>query len=232
LAELAGKIGFDVVWIEMEHGPTDFSQAENICFAAQAGGALPAVRLPDGQRCHVLRALEIGARIVIVPMINTQEQAAEVVQHGKYPPLGMRGFNNRTRGTGYGLAGVDQAFAQANADTQLFVQIETREAVENLDAIVQVEGLSGILIGPCDLSMSCGMTGKLDHPDLIATVVDSIRKARNAGIRPAILVGPGPMLDAVLEAGCELIICGGDIANLTDAWTGLFDRMQQKACTS
>ena len=120
----------------------------------------------------------------------------------------------------------------ANADTQLFVQIETRQAVENLDAIVQVEGLSGILIGPCDLSMSYGMMGRLDNPELIATVVDSIRIARNAGIRSAILVGPGPMLDAVLEAGCELIICGGDIANLTDVWTGLLDRLRQKAPTS
>ena len=232
LAELAGKIGFDVVWIEMEHGPTNFSQAENICFAVQAGGALPAIRLPDGQRHHVLRALEIGARIIIVPMINTAEQAVAVVQHGKYPPLGSRGFNNRTRGTGYGLAGIDAAFATANAETQLYVQVETREAVENLDAIVQVEGLTGILVGPCDLSISYGMTGRLDNPELIATVVDVIRRTREAGLRPAILVATGPMLDAVLEAGCELIFCGGDIANLTNVWTELLEQMQRKASTA
>ena len=76
LAEMAGKIGFDVVWIEMEHGPTDYQNAENICLAAQAGGAIPAIRLPSGQRHHVLRALEIGARIVVIPMVDTAEEAA------------------------------------------------------------------------------------------------------------------------------------------------------------
>ncbi len=77
-----------------------------------------------------------------------------------------------------------------------------------------------------------GMTGRLDHPKLIETVVDTIRKARAAGRRSAILVVPGPMMDAVLEAGCELIICGGDMANLTNVWTDLLAQMRQKAPAS
>jgi 2-keto-3-deoxy-L-rhamnonate aldolase RhmA len=229
LAEMAGKIGFDVVWIEMEHGPTDYQTAENICLAAEAGGAVPAVRLPNGRRDHVLRALEIGARIVVIPMVDTAEEAAEIVQHGKYPPLGMRGFNNRTRGTGYGLNWLSDALATVNADTHLFVQIETRRAVENLDAIFKVEGLTGILVGPCDLSMSYGMNGQLDSPILISKVVDILRRARLAGRRGAIFVPPGPMLDAVMEVGCDLVICGGDVANLATTWIELLKSMQQKA---
>src|SRR4051812_21353694 len=70
LVEMAGRLGFDAVWIEMEHGPTDFNTVEAMCVSSEAGGAVPVVRVPDGQRHHVLRALEVGARIVVVPMIN------------------------------------------------------------------------------------------------------------------------------------------------------------------
>ena len=225
---MAGKIGFDVVWIEMEHGPTDYQNAENICLAAQAGGAIPAIRLPSGQRHHVLRALEIGARIVVIPMVDTAEEAAEIVSHGKFPPLGVRGFNNRTRGTGYGLTSLSDGLASVNADTHLFVQVETRRAVENLEAICEVQGLTGILVGPCDLSMSYGMNGQLDSPMLISVVVEVLQKARLAGRRTAIFVPPGPMLDAVMEVGCDMVICGGDVANLATSWIELLDAMQQK----
>ncbi|MEP0844923.1 MAG: hypothetical protein HRF43_19655, partial [Phycisphaerae bacterium] len=127
LAELAGRLGFESVWIEMEHGPVDFSQAEMLSMAAELGGAVPALRVPDGQRHHILRALEIGARIVVVPMINTPEEAARLVEYGKFAPLGSRGFNVRSRGLGYGLNGCPASFAEANAYTYLFAQIETRE---------------------------------------------------------------------------------------------------------
>jgi len=228
LAELAGRVGFDVIWIEMEHGPTDFQIAENICLAVEAGGALPAIRVPSGERADILRALEIGAKIIVVPMVETADMAAAIVRHGKFPPVGMRGFNNRTRGTGYGLAPVGEFFEAANSETHLFVQIETRHGVENLDAICRVAGLTGILIGPCDLSLSCGMNGALDDPRLISIVADTLRRANAIGVRTAIFITPGPMMDAVLEVGCDMIICGGDIANLATAWTNLLKSMHQR----
>jgi 4-hydroxy-2-oxoheptanedioate aldolase len=228
LAEMAGKIGFDVVWIEMEHGPTGFQNAENICLAAEAGGAVPAIRVPSGQRHHVLRALEIGARIIVVPMVDTAEEAAEIVHHGKFPPLGMRGFNNRTRGTGYGLKSLSDELANVNSETHLFVQVETRRAVENIEDICSVQGLTGILVGPCDLSMSYGMNGLLDSPMLISTVVEVLQKARRVGRRTAIVVPPGAMLNAVMEVGCDLVICGGDVANLAATWIELLESVRSK----
>jgi 4-hydroxy-2-oxoheptanedioate aldolase len=88
LVELAGQIGFDTVWIELEHGPASFSEVEILCMAAEARGAIPTVRVPDHQRHHILRALEVGARIVIVPMVNDADTARDIVKHGKFPPLG------------------------------------------------------------------------------------------------------------------------------------------------
>lgn len=232
LAELAGCVGFDSVWIEMEHGPVDFNQVESLCVAAEAGGAVPAVRVPDGQRHHILRALEVGARIVIVPMINDAEQARLVVQHGKFPPMGSRGFNLRSRGLGYGLnGGCVSTFAEANESTHLFAQVETREAVENLDEICLVEGLSGVIIGPGDLSSSFGRPGEFDNPQLIRIVADCIHRAKAAGRRAGVFAGPGKLLDAALAAGCDLAYLATDTACLAVSWTQLLASLKVAAPT-
>lgn len=221
LAEMAARIGFDTIWIEMEHGPADFNQVEALCTAAEAGGAAPAVRVPDGQRHHVLRALEVGAKIVVVPMINTAEQARAVVEYGKFPPLGLRGFNLRSRGVEYGLGDRKTAFAEANIRTHLFAQLETLQAVENVRSICEVEGLSGVLIGPGDLSVSAGCAGELNSERMIGIVTDCVRLARAFGKHAGILVAPGALLDAALVAGCDLIFCGGDVTELASAWPRL-----------
>ncbi|HWP40100.1 MAG TPA: aldolase/citrate lyase family protein [Tepidisphaeraceae bacterium] len=227
LAELAARVGFETVWIEMEHGPADYSVVETLCVAIEAGGAIPAVRVPDGQRHHVLRALEVGARIVIVPMVNTPEQARQVVEFGKFPPLGCRGYNVRSRGVGYGLhPDRQQLFADADARTHLFAQIETRQAVENLPQICQTPGLSGIFIGPGDLSASLGMLGHLDGQAMIQVVRDCVRQARAAGKHAGILITPGRLLDAAIEAGADLLYYGGDVTELTVAWPRLLERVR------
>ena len=227
LAEFAARLGFETVWIEMEHGPADFGQVEQLCMAIECGGGIPTVRIPDGQRHHVLRAVEVGAQIVVVPMINTAEQARHVVQYGKFPPLGARGYNVRSRGVEYGLAGAKDGFARANDRTHLFAQIETIDAVDNLAEICDVKGLSGIFIGPGDLSVSLGCTGNLAGQQLIDTVCECIRRARACGLHAGILVPPGAMLDAAVAAGCDLMFYGGDVAELGNAWPKLLALVDQ-----
>ena len=97
LAGLAAQVGFEVVWIKMEHGPAGFERVESLCLAALVNRALPLVRLPDGERHHVLRALESGARILLIPMVDDASYARRIVEHGKFPPLGKRGFNARPK---------------------------------------------------------------------------------------------------------------------------------------
>ena len=221
LAEMAARVGFESIWIEMEHGPADFGHVESMCMAVEAGGGIPTVRIPDGERHHVLRALEVGARIVVVPMINSVEQARQVVRSGKFPLLGARGYNTRSRGVGYGLIGAGTTFVRANERTHLFAQIETADAVSNVDEICRVEGLSGIFMGPGDLSASLGCAGDLASPRLISVVCDCIRRARACGLHAGILVPPGAMLTAAIDAGADLVFCGGDVADLAAAWPRL-----------
>jgi 2-keto-3-deoxy-L-rhamnonate aldolase RhmA len=221
LAEMAARMGFDTAWIEMEHGQVDFSEVELLCMAVEAGGGIPTVRVPDGQRHHVLRALEVGARIVVVPMINGLSEAKRIVDHGKFPPLGSRGFNLRSRGLGYGLNGREASFAAANAQTHLFAQVETIEAAESTSDICAVEGLSGVLIGPGDLSSNMGRPGDFQAPAVIEVVSKTIRLARSLGKHAGIFVGPGPMLDAAIAAGCDLMFLGSDLSGLVTTWSGL-----------
>jgi 2-keto-3-deoxy-L-rhamnonate aldolase RhmA len=221
LAELAGMLGFETAWIDVEHGTAGFVEIEALCTAVEAGGGVPTVRIPDKQRHHVLRTVEAGGRIIVVPMVNTAEDAREVVEHAKFPPLGRRGFNQRSRGLRYGLEPPAASFAAANRRTHLFVQVETMESARNLDAICSVEGLAGVFVGPGDLSASLGKTGEFGHPAVIAEVERVIGRARALGKHAGILAMPGPLLDASLAAGADLVFAGSDITNVAHAWKNL-----------
>lgn len=228
LAELAALIGFDTVWIDVEHGPISYTEVETLCMAVEAGGGIPTVRVANHERETVLRALESGARILVVPMVNTAEQAEVIVRNAKFPPLGQRGFNLRSRGLHYGLDGVGPSFSGANARTHLFPQIESMEAVRNLEAILSVEGLAGVFVGPGDLSASLGKPGAFADAEVIDAVVGVIRKARAMGKHAGILAAPGPLLDASFEAGVDLVFASSDITELAGAWRKLLASLPGK----
>lgn len=221
VAELAGMVGFETIWIEVEHGPASWTDVEMLCMAARAGGCFPTVRIPGNDRQDILRSLEAGAEFVVVPMINTAVDAQQIVEHGKFPPLGRRGFNTRSRGLQYGLRGTAVEHAAANERTHLFAQIESLEAVRNLEAICEVEGLTGIVVGPGDLSADMGHPGEFTNPDVIAVVEGVMRTARAAGRHAGLVMVPGPMLDAAVAAGCDLLYSGTDLASLVSSWDTL-----------
>ncbi len=132
----------------------------------------------------------------------------------------------------YGLGDRATVFADANARTYLFAQVESMEAVRNLDEICRVEGLCGIFVGPGDLSVSLGTSGNLEASGLIEVVSDCVRRARGAGKHAGILIAPGPLLDAAIEAGCDLVFSGGDITELCAAWPRLLATIPAKASES
>ena len=227
-AELAGMIGFETIWIDVEHGPVSYTEIEALCMAAEAGGCTATVRVPSNARHHILRTLEAGAQIVVVPMIQNVQEAEQIVQHGKYPPLGQRGFNLRSRGLHYGLSRSGSASEEANRRTHLFAQIESRAAVANVEAICQVPGLAGIIVGPGDLSVDMGRPSEFTEPELIATVESMMRKARALGKHAGVVVAPGPMLDKAIAAGCDLAYCSSDLASLTASWRNLLESIPRE----
>jgi 2-keto-3-deoxy-L-rhamnonate aldolase RhmA len=228
LAELAGRIGYQTTWIDVEHGGARGAEIESLCRASEVGGAVPAVRISSACREHVLQALEAGARLVIVPMVNLAEEARQIVDFGKFPPMGRRGFNSTSRGVSFGLAGILDEFASANKRTHLIAQIETIAAAAEVEAICQVAGLSGILVGPGDLSQDMGKSAQFRDPDLIHIVVGCIEKACSLGKHAGIFTSSPFLLEAAMAAGCDFAFVSSDIGDLTQVWTTRYRELAER----
>lgn len=171
VAEIMGQAGYDWVAVDLEHGAISVHQLPDLFRALELGGTLPLVRLAQGQTKDCKQALDAGAGGVIVPMVETAAQLMRVRDTCRWPPAG-------TRGVGFSRANLFGKHFDAYTDEAqaplLVAMIEHIRAVENLDAILQVEGLDAILIGPYDLSASMGLTAKFDSPEFIAAM-DRIR---------------------------------------------------------
>jgi 2-keto-3-deoxy-L-rhamnonate aldolase RhmA len=210
--EMAGLLGFDIIWIEMEHAHIAFSEAADLCRIGAGLGMLTMIRLPDAQRQTVLRAAECGADILDLPMGSTPEVVAELVRHARYYPEGSRGFFGASRGTRYGMFGhIADEQRRVNENICLMAQIETAEAAARAEEICSVPGLDAIFVGMGDLSASMGIPGQINHPDVRGTTDRVIEVAKAHGK----LVGmPGLATDFADWAakGVDMLFCGSDIS--------------------
>ena len=227
-AELAGIVGFDAVWGDLEHGPASWREAQVFAQAAKAGGALTILRIQSADRNHILHALDVGADVVVVPMVESRAVAQDVVQHGKYAPLGKRGFAGSPRGLRYGCADDKmEMIRRANRETHLFVQIETAAALERCDEIVSVEGLTGALVGPADLSFSLGKP--LDFgPDFVKKFAAAVRTIRAHGKIAATATAHPDLVAAGLEAGIQVLVCASEVVSLRADWGRVLKEMRTK----
>lgn len=156
--EVYAAAGWDSVTIDMQHGAPEFSDLVPLLQAISLADVTPMVRVPWNAPGYIQRALDAGAYGIVCPMINTREEAEALVRAGRYPPMGERSFGPY-RAAHYGGADYWQ---HANDEVLLFAMIETRQAVNNLEAILSVKGINGVYVGPSDLSLSMGKTPTLD----------------------------------------------------------------------
>ncbi len=181
LTEIVGLAGFDFVVIDMEHGPVDMVVAEDMVRGAEVSATTPIIRVTHNAPSAILRAFDIGAQGIHVPDINTKEDATAAVASSKYGPLGNRGLAG-VRAADYGLQQpLSQYASQANEETMVIAHIEHVDAVENLDALLAVEGIDVYYLGPQDLSNSLGIPGQSKDPRVMKLVEDSIRRIAAAG---------------------------------------------------
>ena len=168
VAEIMVHAGFDWIAIDEEHGMINFETGMNIFNAMRDTDTVPMVRVRENDNLVIRGWLDAGAQGIIVPMVNTAQQAEAAVQSAKYPPLGKRGFAF-CRANHYG-AEFDTYVQEANDDIVLIAQIEHIEAIHNIDAILEVKGIDGAFIGHYDLSGSMGLAGQTSHPDVLAAI--------------------------------------------------------------
>jgi 2-keto-3-deoxy-L-rhamnonate aldolase RhmA len=225
VAELMAGAGFDWLFIDAEHSTLDTSQMQSLLQAAKPTPCV--IRLASGDDVAIKKALDIGAAGIIVPQVNSVDTARRVVQSAKYAPIGQRGLGI-ARAHGYGLK-VREYMQSANDDTAVIVQAEHRDAVTNIESIVRVEGVDGVLIGPYDLSASLGLPGAVDHPD-VRGAIERVRSAcSSAGVPLGIF---GLTADAVrpyIDQGFTMIVAGVDTVLLGNAATALVAALRASA---
>lgn len=198
-AEIMGRAGFDMMTIDLQHGLIDYQMALTMLQVLQGLPAPVMVRVPWNEPGIIMKCLDAGFAGVICPMINSVDDARRLVQSARYAPLGGRSFGptraNLLHGTGYAKG--------ANASVLVFAMIETREALRDLDAILAIEGIDGVYVGPSDLGLSLGYEPTLEptDPEVLEAISTVLAKARAFGKLAGIHTGSPAMSGAMLDKG-------------------------------
>ncbi|MEO5671848.1 MAG: 4-hydroxy-2-oxoheptanedioate aldolase [Ramlibacter sp.] len=229
VTEICAGAGFDWLLLDGEHSPNDL---RSLLQQAQVIAAYPAshaiARVPMGHG-HVGQALikqylDLGIQTLLVPMVDTAEQARELVRSMRYPPGGVRGMGG-ARASRWGR--YPNYAKEANAEVCLLVQVETREALDNLEAIAAVEGVDGIFIGPADLSASLGHVGNAGHAEVQAAIEGAIQRINAAGKAAGILTPDEALARHYLELGATFVAVGIDNNLLARATSALAAKFKQ-----
>jgi 2-keto-3-deoxy-L-rhamnonate aldolase RhmA len=200
----------DFVWIDMEHNPLTLEAVQAHIMATKGSDTVPLVRVPWNDPVIIKPVLDIGAAGIIVPMIRTADEVRLAVAACRYPPEGIRGFGPR-RPSNYGRIGGPEFCKAANEAMITIVQVEHIDAVRNLDEILAVPGLSGIVIGSNDLSGSMGHMGEPRHPEVLEAVETVIAKTRKTDRFVGIAIGEDPdLLASWVEKGAQWLSMGND----------------------
>jgi 4-hydroxy-2-oxoheptanedioate aldolase len=210
--ELISCIGYDALWIEMEHTAMTFAEAGDLCRLASGLGLLTMIRIADVRRENVLKGAELSPDILDLPMVNSPEIAAELVRHARYPPKGNRGFFGVSRAMRYGMStDIPGEHRRINESLCLMIQIETAEAVSRAEELCAVPGIDAVFLGPGDLSASFGVSGDIQHPLVVDAMERTIHIAKAKGKRVAMACAAADAPDWA-QRGVSLLFCGGSIA--------------------
>ncbi len=225
-AEIAGRAGFDWVLFDIEHGSGDYESLVHQMQAVAGAPAAPIVRIAWNEPPRFKRVLDLGASGVMVPYVNTVEEAKLAVASMRYPPQGIRGVAGLNRATAFGQE-MDSYFRTANENLLTIVQVETAQALDNADEIAGVDGVDVLFIGPQDLTTNLGIAQQFDHPRYREALARVVGACRNAGKAPGItLVSPTHMGDMV-SAGFTFMAVGSDGAAVARTMRKLAADMQE-----
>lgn len=210
--EVIAGAGFDWILLDMEHSPNDVESLLGQLQAAAPYPTHPVVRVPWNDMVAIKRVLDVGAQSLLVPYVSTAEEAAAAVSYTRYPPRGVRGVAGTTRATRFGRI---KDYARRAADELcLLVQVETAQALDNIEAICAVDGIDGVFIGPADLHASLGHTGEIANPAVKPRIDDALRRIRKAGSAPGILTPSETDARHWLDCGALFVAVGADVGIL------------------
>ena len=209
VTELLSGLGFDYFVFDTEHSPLGIYQAQTLMQAMRPMGTTPIVRVWWNDLVAIKRALDIGAYGIVVPWVNTKEQAEMAVKACRYAPEGLRGCGPRR------AALFDPDYLQtADEEILIIAQIETKQAVENIEDILSVEGIDVSYIGPADLSASHGHLGNMSHPEVQEAIDKVFDASEAAGVAKGVHMGSGKTILDRVEKGYNFITVGSDLGSV------------------
>lgn len=215
-AELLAGAGFDWLLIDAEHSPNDLQTILGQLQAVAPYPVTPIVRPPWPDHVRIKQLLDMGVQTLLAPMVETGEQAAQVVAATRYPPQGIRGIGSAlARASAFNRT--PEYLQTANDEICVLVQVETPKGVEHLDDILNTEGVDGVFIGPSDLSAAMGHLGNPGHPDVQAVIEDCIRRIVSAGKAAGILIADQTLTQRYLDMGAKFVAVGSDVSLLVKA---------------
>ena len=182
--EIIGYSGFDFVYIDTEHSTISLESLSNIIVASTLSGMSTLVRVPDNDPTSVRKALEVGAEGVIIPHVNTREDAERAVSNARFPPEGIRGFGGLVRSNNFNMPplSMHEYTKCSNEGVSVVVQIEDQQAIQNIGEILDVKGIDAIFLGPSDLSLSLGIPGQFQNPKFILAIDKVLAAAKKKSI--------------------------------------------------
>jgi 4-hydroxy-2-oxoheptanedioate aldolase len=222
-AEICANAGFDWMLFDGEHGPSDVPLLAAQLQAVSAYPSHPVARPPIGETWLIKQYLDIGFTSLLIPLVETADQARALVRAVRYPPEGVRGV-----GSGIARASkfnrIPGYLDKADAQICLLVQVETLVGMENLAAIAAVEGVDGVFIGPSDLSAAMGLRGQPGHPDVQAAIESACVQIRAAGKAAGILLSDEALARRAIELGFTFVAVGSDVGLMVRATSDLAAR--------
>lgn len=217
IMQVLANAGFQFVIIDGEHGSYSLESIANLSRTAQLLGLTPIVRVPDLAYPYLAQALDSGAQGIMLPRVTNAAQVKEAVQIIKYPPQGIRGNSQDIGYTHFKSGRVEQVMESANQESMLVIQIETREALENIEEIVGVPGVDVALIGPNDLSISLGIPGQVDAPPMREGIQKVIDVCQHHGVYSAIHTSNLDMAGYWAKKGMRMISSNNEMRLITQA---------------
>ncbi|MDQ2093478.1 HpcH/HpaI aldolase/citrate lyase family protein [Rhodalgimonas zhirmunskyi] len=225
--EVLSTADFDWLLIDGEHAPNDLQTISQQVQVLQGKHSTPVVRLPVGNEWLIKQVLDAGAQTVLVPLVETAEQADHLARAMLYPPQGIRGAGAAlARASMFSL--IPDYVQTANDQTCLLVQVETVKGIENLDEILEVEGIDGVFIGPADLAADMGHPGNSAHPDVEDAIRDALARIAAAGKAPGILAIDEATTQRYADWGAQFLAVGIDVLLLARAARGLMGDWRAK----
>ena len=223
VTEMLAGAGYDWVMLDTEHAPSDvplmLQQLQALDAAQQPRPTSAVVRPAWNDPVLIKRYLDIGAQTLLVPFVQTADEAQDAVDAMRYAPIGIRGMGGSTRASNYGRDA--RYIADADQELCLLVQVETAQALDRIEDIAAVDGVDGIFIGPADLSASMGYPGQPRHPEVNAAIDDAIRRIRAAGKAPGILMVDEARARECLALGAQFVAVAMDLILLRTAADGV-----------